>query len=457
MGSKIRVTFIIGIIFLFFLNPFSFSGNVNADEAEEEDFGMQDIALFLHEDVANASLNTSYGFGREDYHVLTTTITDTIAPNVIEIGEWITEPITYPMNIGGQIYFRLYAMGNLEQVRFFAQLTVNGVDVGPEMSTAIWDLNETYPVDFVSDIENLTEPSEPLELNYTDTIGLRISLQHTDLQYYTPPPLGSGGKNVTLVFSYGHGSYVAFYANSMKVIDMVGRDDSGTGNIIVTGTIKCSFGIEDFDYAKAESDYGKLTMIDEPNIIDDGTLEVEWEWDHTVTQGGSYPVTVKARDRSYNYWELTGEIHITTPNTEIDFSISGSDISLSSDPEKDKETTIKAKITGSGKRWSSYYVDIEFYDGSTLLETVTAKITLGGTNEVTVAWTPEAGGTHTIKVVIDPDDEIQELVENNNEATKNVKVSEGGSTEESPGFEVIILLAALAIALFAGRRSSRNK
>lgn len=449
MGSKIRTFGILAILFTSVLFSFHFLEDTIAEDNETKE-----VLLYLHGDVNNASLNTSYGY-YEEQHVLTTSPEDhpsTVTTNQIFLGEWVTEPIAYPMNIQGQVMFSLYAMGDLRQVRFIAYLTVNGVGVSNDMTTPTQDLNETFPTEFISDTVNITEP---LELNTTDTVGFRLSLEHRDLEYYDF--LNSIGKNVTLILGVGYrvGSFVALHTDSMHITEITGRDDPAIGNMLVTATIKCSFGVEDFNYAKAESDYGSFSKRSE-TFVDDATVEVEWEWDYTVSEGGSYPVEITAKDMNFNSWKLTEDVHITTPNTEIDFSVSRTSITFSNEPQKDKNTTIIAKITGSGKRWKAYQVEIEFYDDSDLIEKVEATVSRGGTNEVTVLWVPDDSGVHRIKVKIDPDDYFKETDEDNNEATKNVDVKEG-SGGGAPGFEGWLLIGAIAIVLFFGTRSHRGK
>jgi hypothetical protein len=446
MGQKIGTLSIFIALTISALFSFVLIGPTHAESAGSD---LQDVSLYMYGDPGNATLNTSYGY-YEEQHVLTTGQLDAPFPNVIFLGEWKAKPVAYPMDIMGSLIFAIYARGNLEGVRFTASMTVNGVVVSDDLTTPRQDLNETFPVEYISESVNL---STPLELNTSDVIGLRVSLDHNDPQYL---PIISGGKNVTLVFGYGFGSFIQFPTNSMEITEVSGRDDPSSGNMIVTAKIKCSFGVDDFNYATARSDYGSFTEISE-TVIDNGTVEVEWEWDYTVSEGGSYEVTFKARDRNFNTWMLIQDVHITTPNTEIDFSISDTDISFSNDPKMDENTTISAKIRGSGKRWSSYQVEIEFYDDSTLIDKVKGRISRGGTNEITMVWVPDSSGAHRIKVIIDPDDDFSETNENNNEAIKNVDVDDGSGGGGTPGFESVWLIAALCLILILGIRARREK
>ncbi len=448
MGQQIRAFSIFMILSISALCSVYFLESISADEAESD---TKEVALYMYGDPDNATLNTTYIYLNEEQHVLTTGPEDHPLTSIL-LGEWVTKPIAYPMDIQGDVRFGIYAKGTLQQVSFTATLIVNDVGVSNQMTTPAQNLNESVPVEFLSETINLTQP---LELNTSDVIGLRLYLEHNDPRYYqwNPPP--GQGKDVILVFGYGFGSFVGFSTITIRIEDIKGRDDPITANMIVIATIKCSFGYEDFNYATIKSDYGPFKKLSE-TVVDNATVEVEWEWEYTVSEGGSYPVKVTVRDQNHNRWELTKDVHITTPNTEIDFSLSSSDISFSNDPQRNKNTTIKAKITGSGRRWSSYQVDIEFYDDSDLLENVVATIKRGGTNEVSVLWEPDTSGVHRIIVKIDPEDDFSETDEDNNEAYKNADVKEG-SGGGAPGFESLFLIVAIAIALFIGKRSRSSK
>lgn len=418
--------------------------------AQNDDSELQNISLRLHGDEESGYLNTSYG-EYEEHHVYTTNITD--GPTIpISIGEWKSNPLVHPMTIDGEVYFILFAKGNLQQVAFSAYLTVNGVDITPEMDTDPQDLTENTTV-FISYPVNVTQTTE---LSNSDIIGFDLWMTHNDPSWYVPPPVGSGGKNVTLEMGgYTTASYVNFYANSTRVEEIKGKDDPSSGNMIITATIKCSFGVEDFYSATAstKSTYGnKFTKLSE-EITDDATVVMEWEWNYEVEDGGSYPVTITARDQKGNRWTRTEDIHITTPYTEVDFSITDSDISFSNDPEKDENTTITAKIKGLGRRWNAYHAEVDFFDGNKLIDTIKTSISRGKTNEVSLLWVPTDEGSHAIIVIIDPNNNIGETDEGNNEASTIVDVKKGSGGNGTPGFEPLFLLAAIGIAIFVKTRT----
>jgi hypothetical protein len=433
------------MVAMFIISTIVLSIPLLTTQAQEPE--LRPVSLFLHGNPEIAVLNSSRG-DYEEVPVLTTGPTD--VPTVaILLGEWTTEPLTYPMSIGGQVGFLLEAIGELQQVRFIAYLTVDGVEVSEEMVTPYQDLNESQALPFQSNVVNLTAPI--VEVNSTQTVGLRISLEHNDLQWYQSIPPPGQGKNVTLVFGGLYGSFVGFSANSLQVQDIEGEDDPASGNMLVTAKIKCSFGVEDFFYAIAstKTEYGNRFTKKSEIAIDNATMEVKWEWDYSgsVTEGGSYPVTVKVYDRGGNRWELTEDVHITTLHTEVDFGIKEADISFSENPQKDKNTTITASITGSGRRWNTYNVKIEFYDGSELIESVTSSVKRSGSNKVEVVWIPDTDGKHIITVEVDTDNTFSETREDNNEASKTVTVQSGLDDNGAPGFGGLMTFLTLVTAL----------
>jgi hypothetical protein len=447
MRAKVRVT---SAVLVTILSMLLASFIITPAGAQDDESELQNISLRLYGDEESGHLNSSYS-DLEEHHVYTTNITD--GPTIpISIGEWQTEPLVSPLVIDGEVYFILFAKGNLQQVTFSAYLTVNGVDITPEMDTDPQDLTENMTAMYISYSINVTQAAE---LSNSDIIGFDLWMTHNDPSWYVPPPLGTGGKNVTLVMGGYTASYVNFFTNSTRVEEIKGRDDPDSGNMIITATIKCSFGVEDFYSASArtKSTYGNKFYELSNEIIDEATVQVEWEWEYSVTDGGSYPVTVTARDQNGKRWEKTEEIHITTPFTEVDFSITDSDISFSNDPEKDENTTITAKVKGLGRRWNSYQVEVDFFDGNTLIESVKTSISRTKTNEVSVLWVPVDEGNHAISINIDPNDNIGETDEGNNEASTIVEVKKGSGGNGTPGFETLFLLAAIGFAILVKTRT----
>lgn len=71
---------------------------------------------------------------------------------------------------------------------------------------------------------------------------------------------------------------------------------------------------------------------------------------------------------------------------------------------------------------NSFFVEFFENQNSIALITVSEQIVINGTYIVDVEWTPIAVGDYTIRVVVDPTDTVQEISEDNNEATWDIQV-----------------------------------
>jgi len=85
-----------------------------------------------------------------------------------------------------------------------------------------------------------------------------------------------------------------------------------------------------------------------------------------------------------------------------------------------KETTLTATIANKGKA-DANDVLISFLDGSTEIGQTTLDLTAGNSGQVSITWdTQKEGGDHTITVVADPNNVIQESNERNNKHQKTI-------------------------------------
>ncbi len=69
---------------------------------------------------------------------------------------------------------------------------------------------------------------------------------------------------------------------------------------------------------------------------------------------------------------------------------------------------------------------VELYNGSTLIGSTSFDIAAGGTRDVSFEWTPDTRGYENLTVKLDPDDSIEEELEDNNEALVEVFVGDFG-------------------------------
>ena len=87
--------------------------------------------------------------------------------------------------------------------------------------------------------------------------------------------------------------------------------------------------------------------------------------------------------------------------------------------------TITATIInedGNAPVTNSFFVEFFENQNSIALITISEEIAINGTYIVDIEWTPIAVGDYTIRVVVDPTDTVQEISEDNNEATWDIQV-----------------------------------
>ena len=124
-----------------------------------------------------------------------------------------------------------------------------------------------------------------------------------------------------------------------------------------------------------------------------------------------------------------------------DLTLDSSDIRFSdSEPEEGDNITIYATIYNDGDANASdvlvSFKDHSHGDGKVIvIENRTIRtLEAGSMINLSVEWTAEPAGNHTIKVLIDPDDTIMESNESNNNAGKKIVVQKGGSGDSTEIF-----------------------
>jgi hypothetical protein len=107
----------------------------------------------------------------------------------------------------------------------------------------------------------------------------------------------------------------------------------------------------------------------------------------------------------------------------IDLTLSPSDISFTLDPITENEpVSIEAIVHNVGDATASNVL-VSFFDNDVLIDNLTkSQIPGRDSRQARIDWTPTEPGQHTIKVVLDPLGEIEEIDENNNQAQKIVNV-----------------------------------
>ncbi|SVC48866.1 uncharacterized protein METZ01_LOCUS301720, partial [marine metagenome] len=116
---------------------------------------------------------------------------------------------------------------------------------------------------------------------------------------------------------------------------------------------------------------------------------------------------------------------INAMGDENDPDLSINEISFSDDsPSGGDDVTITAEIANDGGTSGliSVTTNVSFYDDSTFIGKDTITIPGGNTADAEMDWTA-VGGTHTIKVIVDEEEQISESDEDNNEDTEDIDVS----------------------------------
>lgn len=112
-----------------------------------------------------------------------------------------------------------------------------------------------------------------------------------------------------------------------------------------------------------------------------------------------------------------------------DLSIDSNDISFSKNPANaGDEVTIYANVSNVGLS-DVYSADVNFYDGNPtsgiLIGTDEIDVPATSICQARITWEATSGPIHNIFVVVDPDDEIDEISEINNTASRPLRVSGG--------------------------------
>jgi len=147
---------------------------------------------------------------------------------------------------------------------------------------------------------------------------------------------------------------------------------------------------------------------------------------------------------------------------DVDIILGQSDIETT-DLVKGTAASIEAEVYNAGPGDYDGSVTVRIYADSVVEANLLKEQTISGPHIAgegktrKVLWTPTQAGSHSIIVVIDPDNEIDELDETNNQATIVAVITEaddGGDDggDGSPGFEGVALIAALGVALLIYRR-----
>jgi hypothetical protein len=106
-----------------------------------------------------------------------------------------------------------------------------------------------------------------------------------------------------------------------------------------------------------------------------------------------------------------------------DLTISRGGIGLSDHrPASGVKVAVTARVRNAGTAASGPFIVRFADDGALVGERMVAGIPAGGSVTASIDWTPAGAGTHELVVTVDPADLVDEEVEANNAASRNVKV-----------------------------------
>ena len=115
---------------------------------------------------------------------------------------------------------------------------------------------------------------------------------------------------------------------------------------------------------------------------------------------------------------------VVLPPTGIDLFSRSSDIGFSDgSPVKGQSITVSATIFNVGGDDYNGTTDVQFFDGTTLIGNASlTDLAAGSSTTVSINHTLMVPGNHSIRVEVDSNDNVTELIESNNSATRNLFV-----------------------------------
>lgn len=152
---------------------------------------------------------------------------------------------------------------------------------------------------------------------------------------------------------------------------------------------------------------------------------IYWNWDYKkdFAIDGNYTIIVEVIDYNGNLREYNTKYYLDFPHEQIpDLWIT--EITFSSNKVTEGDI-----LNVSATVWNIGYIDvkstlIEFYDDSNLLKTLDlTTVEVNSYKNISVTWFASNAGKHTIKIIIDPKNEIAEVDESNNIISQGITIS----------------------------------
>lgn len=215
---------------------------------------------------------------------------------------------------------------------------------------------------------------------------------------------------------------------------------------------------------------GQVSYLSTPN---DYTMEIGVLWSD-IGGVSDKQVVLGMIDTSIEQWDYAPDVGHANITLERDPFVEPEDISFSGPITASSDISITARVHNSNLWFAEKDVQVRFYMDRTshIYHTVTIdSIPANGSATITVPWhVPSQEGSHTVKVVVDPDNIINETREDNNvaETTVIVNATAGDTTTPSESASVMgdtttigliglaMLLLIFLVVMIAIKRSKQE-
>ncbi|HHW04983.1 MAG TPA: cobaltochelatase subunit CobN [Methanothermobacter sp.] len=164
-----------------------------------------------------------------------------------------------------------------------------------------------------------------------------------------------------------------------------------------------------------------------PEIRSGETVEINFNWTPTTAGAHTLQLIIDPQNQIEEINETNNKftLSLTVDQPHPDVIFKG--IDLAADLIANETYTLMARISNVGPV-DAGQVRVDFYDNGVKLGTQIIPVLAGGeTTTIGFTWTPTTAGAHTLQLIIDPENKIQELNETNNEYNRSCTVKKSGN------------------------------
>ena len=354
--------------------------------------------------------------------VLFTSAIGTVNAN---IGTWVHEQFVSDVDINGNATFSVWASGDVDDASFEIQVYKGNLPANqrnPDVITTDSKALGGEPTLFTG-YGNITK-----NMKEGEWLEMDLDVMASDNDF-------SVGHNVDVHYaSRKHDSNLSILCDSVKITPSWDKVKYSEGKITFIGEISDAFGMYDIVNEswsiKILNEGGEqqdsIIEIDSMNDYNENTVNVYWEWEYGGDKAvpGDYSIQVFTRDNSNNLW--SGEFifpltQLSPPAVDVQIE----NLFLSNDePEIGEKVYINATIVAfsDSSDVKATYVEIRFFINEIPIENSTISIETGASKIVTGIWTPTKEESVTIKVVVDPEEYVNDDKRENNILDKIIGV-----------------------------------